>query len=256
MENQRVLFVTGASSELGCRLICNVADQFDLIIAHYNSNDKELLELHNRIGDKMHIFQADFSKEESIEKMLEEIDSLGVVPTHIVHLPSEKMVIQKFHKTQIAQYEMGFRVGVLSIVQVLKHFLPLMSKRKYGKVIFMLTSLTVNTVPKYQAPYVTSKYALLGLMKDLAQEYAEKGISINGISPDMIETKFLSEIPQLLVEQNASKSPLGRNLNVDDVIPKLEYLLSNETDMICGQNIEVSGADVKKRMMDFKEREQ
>ena len=59
----------------------------------------------------------------------------------------------------------------------------------------MLTSCTTNIPPKYLASYVTSKYALLGLVKALSNEYADKGIRINGISPSMIETKFLENIP-------------------------------------------------------------
>ena len=45
-----------------------------------------------------------------------------------------------------------------------------------GKVVFMLTSCVLNMPSKYQASYVTAKYALLGLMRSLSVEYADKGI--------------------------------------------------------------------------------
>lgn len=68
--------------------------------------------------------------------------------------------------------------------------IPNMAKKKYGRIVFMLTSCTINNPPKYQSSYVTVKYALLGLMKALAVEYADRGITVNGVSPDMMETKF------------------------------------------------------------------
>ena len=108
----------------------------------------------------------------------------------------------------------------------------------------MLTSCTINIPPKYLASYVTSKYSLLGLIKALSNEYADKGIRINGISPTMIETKFLSNVPELLVKQNAMNSPTGRNLAVDDVIPLFEFLLSNQSNSITGQNIAISNGNI------------
>lgn len=105
----------------------------------------------------------------------------------------------------------------------------------------MLTSCTENVPPKYLSPYVTVKYALLGLMKSLAAEYAEKGITVNGVSPDMMETRFLSEVSDIIVEKSAMTSPLGRNLTVQDAVPAFEYLLSDAAAAMTGQNLVISG---------------
>ena len=75
----------------------------------------------------------------------------------------------------------------------------------------------------------------------MAVEYAGKGITINGISPEMIETKFLSETPELIVKSNARENPLGRNLVVGDVVPAIKFLLSDQAGCITGQNIAITG---------------
>ncbi len=105
----------------------------------------------------------------------------------------------------------------------------------------MLTAYVIGVPPKFQSPYITVKYGLLGLMRNLAAEYAGKGITVNGVSPDMIETKFLSQIPELIIEQNAKNTPMGRNLRVEEVVPTFEYLLSDGADLVTGQNIGVTG---------------
>ena len=112
-----------------------------------------------------------------------------------------------------------------------------MQKQRSGKIVFMLTSYVVGMPPKYQAAYTTVKYALLGLMKSLAAEYADKGIAINGVSPDMIQTKFISQLPHLLVEQYAGTLPGKRILSVDDVVPAFQFLLSDGANLIHGENI-------------------
>ena len=83
---------------------------------------------------------------------------------------------------------------------ILQAFIPKMSKQNYGKIVFMLSAYLLGIPPKFQSPYITVKYALLGLMRNLASEYAAKGIMVNAVSPDMMETKFLSELPELIKE--------------------------------------------------------
>ena len=45
----------------------------------------------------------------------------------------------------------------------------------------------------------------------------------------------------MIVEENAAKSPLKRNLQVDDVVPMITYLLSDQAEAITGQNIAITG---------------
>lgn len=117
-------------------------------------------------------------------------------------------------------------------------FLPHMHRQRYGKIVLMLTANIFDKMPaKFQASYVAVKYALLGLMKSIAVEYEGKGITCNGVSPDMVRTKFLSDLPELLVEQYAANRPLKKILTVDDVVPAFEFLLSEGADCINGMNI-------------------
>jgi 3-oxoacyl-[acyl-carrier protein] reductase len=81
-------------------------------------------------------------------------------------------------------------------------------------------------------------------MRNLAAEYADRGITVNGVSPDMVETKFLDDIPDLVIKQNAEKSPLKRNLTPKDVIPAIKYLLSDEAEAVTGTNMGITGGYV------------
>lgn len=245
MREKKVLLVTGASSDVGCKLIRESAANYEVILAHYFHNRSVLDEMKKELGDKLILLQADFADLEDVEKMIEEIDDLSYVPDHIVHLPAQKINVEKFHKIEMEQYTVGFTTSVMSIILILKHFIPKMSKQRYGKILFMLTSLTLGVPPKYQAPYVTTKYALLGLMRDISREYAEKGIMVNGISPEMIETKFLSDMPEIVIQQNAANNPMRRNLNVEDVVPTFLYLLSDSADAITGQNLGITGGVIR-----------
>ena len=102
----------------------------------------------------------------------------------------------------------------------------------------------MNVPPKALTQYTTVKYALLGLVKSLASEYSNKNIQINSISPSMIETKFLNNINEKLVELGAYNHPLKRNAIVEDITPIIKMLISNESDYINGVNVPITGGSV------------
>lgn len=240
-KENKVLLVLGASSDMGAELINSVHSEYGAILAHYNSSKNLIEELKKEIGDKLIPIQANFSDEKETQDFVEKILNKGYQPDHIVHFPAIKAAPKKFIKDNWASFERCLKVSLRSIVLVLKAFLPAMAKQKYGKVVFMLTSYTLNMPPKYLSSYVTEKYALLGLMKSLAVEYADKEIAVNAVSPEMTETKFLNELPEIIVAQNAENNTLKRNLRVDEVIPTVAYLLSENANRISGQNIGITG---------------
>lgn len=242
--NNKTLLITGASSDIGINLLNKIADNFDHILAHYVNDDSHLKELKNSLGEKLILLKADFADFADTKKFIENIKNMGYIPTHIVHLPAGKVENIKFNKIEWQKFETDFAIAFRSLTLILQEFLPIMSKNKYGKVVVMLTSYTLNIPPKYLTSYVTSKYALLGLVKTLSQEYAGKGITINGVSPSMIDTKFLNSIPELVKEQNALNSPTGKNLNVDEVVPTFEFLLSDSANAITGQNIAITNGNI------------
>ena len=237
----KILLVTGASSDVGIKLIESIAKDYDKIICHYFSNDDKLVNLSKKEEGKLICIKGNFSTAEGIDAFVNKLAELNLDITHLVHLPAKRSNPNKFHRGDDNDFIEGYTIGVISIVKILKYVIPVMLKNNYGKIVFMLSSFTTNSVPKFQAAYITIKYALLGLMRDLAREYIPRGIRVNAVSPQMMETKFLSEMSSLVVEQNAKESPLGRNITIEEIIPTFKLLLSEESDAIVGENISVTG---------------
>ena len=236
-----MLLVTGASSDVGCALIRRIAAEYDVIWAHYCHSGQAVEELHSELGEKIVPIQADFLDIGSTEGMIRQITASGQMPDHVVHLPALKTFNERFHKCGWQDYQTGIDTSLRSIVLLMQAFIPYMAAQRYGRVAFMLSAYLLGVPPKYQSPYITVKYALYGLMRNLAAEYADKGITVNAVSPDMIETRFLERIPKPAIRQNASRNPLGRNLTPADVVPAFAYLLSDAAEAVTGQNLGVTG---------------
>lgn len=239
--NKKILLITGASSDIGMALMKKVVNQYEVVLAHYCHLNDQLENMKKEYGKKIELLQADFGCETSVQDMLQKINDRGVYPNHIVHLAAPSFKYLQFRKTSWEDYEYSAQISVKPIINILHEYLPQMAKEKYGKVVFMLSACVLGTSPKFMSPYVTTKYELLGLMKSLSIEYIDKGITVNGVSPEMVDTKYLSGVPDVLVQQNAEAMPLGRLLNIYEVVPTIEYLLSDGADMVNGQNIGITG---------------
>jgi 3-oxoacyl-[acyl-carrier protein] reductase len=234
----KILLVTGASSDVGSALIERVVVRYDKVICHYRNSIAKIEALQSKLGDKVLPLQADFANERSSIDFTETVAEYEI--SHFVHIPAVMNENKKFAKTAWGDFNEHIGVEVRSAYLICSSLMPQMSKSGYGKVVFMLTENVARQTPgKFAVPYTVSKYALLGLMKCLAAEYVNKGITVNGVSPSMIETNFVSNLPELARKMNADKSPAKHNLTPNDVIGTFEYLLSEASDRITGLNIPV-----------------
>lgn len=241
----KTLVVIGASSDMGTALIKKCGMNYDTIVAHYRTmtsnlqqvllelqkSDKTVVELQKDLTD------ATQEMVDDIKKIVEEIKDSEI---QLVHFPAVPIINSKFHKISWDTFQKEIDISLKSFIIVSQMLLPLMQKKKAGKIILMLSYVVENMPPKYVSDYVMIKYALLGLMKSLAVEYGDKGIQINGVSPATVDTKFMECQPEILMEKWREMSPLGRNLCVEEVTPTIEFLLSEGASCINGENILVS----------------
>lgn len=244
IERQSVVLVLGASSDIGREVIREIDDGTSLILAHYNRNLGKLTQLQSEVRSTIIPIQADLLREQDVESMLAQIAAVCAYPDKIIHLPAPRMSYTRFKDLTWTTFQNEMHIELRSIVLVLLRFLPLMAKDGAGKIVLVLSSVCYGVPPKALAHYAATKYALLGLMKALAAEYADKHISINAVSPSMIDTSFLSELPEKLIELAAAAHPLKRNASTTEIAPIIRFLLSPDAGYITGANIPVTGGSV------------
>lgn len=239
--------IIGATSDIGIEYLkkLNNNDEKATVIAIYFGDktklDKAVCEFNNLTFDYV---ECNLSKIQDVNKTILYIKEKYGSPTHILHLAARKFEYVKFSKFNWDDVLMDLEIGVHSFAEFMKAFLPEMAKNKYGKVVAMLSSVTKGLPPKYLSEYTVSKYALMGLINSLVSEYKEKGININSVSPTMVETSFLENIDERLVEMNAINSGMKRNLKPDEVANVIEFLMSDESEYINGLNLGITGGDI------------
>ncbi len=235
--------ITGATSDVGMALIKKLGSRGRFILAGHGDGEK-LKELCRQLGCEYLYFDADFTDSAATDRFVEKVSACGWEPTHFVHLPALSVVNTKFKNFDEERFLADMNVQVLTAVKICKWLLPKMAKAKFGRVLFMATSYVLANPPKNTAAYIVAKSGVTGLMKSLATDYAANGITVNCVSPSMIETKFLARTSHIIVEAAAARHPLKRNATVDDVVPAMAFLLSEEARFITGVNLPITGGSV------------
>ena len=106
-----------------------------------------------------------------------------------------------------------------------------------GKAVVLLSSVTQGTPPRFLTHYVMAKAALWGLVQSAAVEYAEKKILINAVSPSMVDTRFIQNLPEAIRQEQAEQAQAKRFLTAQEVVSVLWRLLSDEADGQTGANL-------------------
>ncbi|WP_026654830.1 SDR family oxidoreductase [Butyrivibrio sp. AE3003] len=200
--NDRILLMFGASSDIGIRYLEKYGSNYKKVYAHYNSNVIELQRLISEGCNNITPIQCDLLDEKSIEYMLSQIEESGELPSNIVFLPARKTQLMKIEETSLSDIKTDFVLQVVSSSMAIQKFIPYMKEAKFGRICFMLSSVTYQPVT-YNYSYMISKYALLGEVKALAKELAPFGITINALSPTMIDTKFVADTSPFVKKKDA-----------------------------------------------------
>lgn len=188
------ILITGACGALG-KAICETI--------HKNDESIQLIGLCHSKRDLLSYVDyhvVDQSMDGAVDALPTEIFNVDV----LINNASMKPDVAISHKRDLDDFENHLQVGFLSHVALTHKCMKFLLKNK-GSIVNILSSYTCEETPKGCAPYVSQKYALLGYTKALQEEYWLRGVKSYCVSPRVMDTPFLNDLPaqikQGLLEQ-------------------------------------------------------
>lgn len=231
--NQRSIAysIAKALSSAGAELILGYASP---------SLAKRVKPIAEELGAKLTI-ECDLSNDYAILKMMDEIrdqyDALDFIVHSVAYAPIEELN-KAFHHTSRHGFNVAMDVSVYSLIAVLKEAESLL---KPGSSVITLSYYgAVKVVPNYGVMGV-AKAALEASVRYLAFSLGEHGVRVNAISAGPLRTLSSAAITGInQIQKRIEKtSPLGRNIEAEEVAKTALYLLSDLSSGVSGEVIYV-----------------
>lgn len=186
-------------------------------------------------------FQCDVSSDDEIAQLFDKLKArygkLHALVHSVAYAPAEELK-NPFHLTSREGFRIAHDVSVYSLIALTRAAAPLMTEG--GSVVTMSYFGAEKVVPNYNVMAV-AKAALECTVRYLAWDLGPQNIRVNAISAGPIKTLAARGISGLsdMLKSHADRSPLKRNVDVDEVAATATFLCSNGGTGITGETIYV-----------------
>ena len=236
----KVALVTGASRGIGRAIAMQLARQGAFVVAAARGDNA---------ADTVAAITAAGGRAEAISVDVTDSAALEALPGDIVTRHGRLDVL--IHNAGITRDQLLLRMrrddwdaviatNLTAAFTLSQAALRPMLKQRGGRII-AVSSVVGQMGNAGQTNYAASKAGLIGFAKALAREVASRGITVNVITPGMIDTDMTKAISEKAQVDWASQIPLGRLGSVDDIAAAACYLASDEAAYITGHVLAVNG---------------
>jgi len=240
----KIAVVTGATGELGRTTVRTLAKAGADVAVVYHTNKIQadlLVDESKGLGRQAIAVRTDVTREAEVLALRDRVEAdLGtagiIVNNAVIQYPWTSVLEQP-----LSDYTSQFESCVLQNVTMAKAFVPGMIKAKWGRIIALNTECSMQC-GKNQSAYVSGKRGQDGVLRVLAREVGEHGITVNQVAPGWIisENRPESETPQRYLEG----IPLKRRGTGQEVANVVVFLASDLAAFISGAYIPVTGGNV------------
>lgn len=240
----KLALITGATGELGRVMVRTLARAGADVAVHYHTNQDQaesLVAELKRLGRRGLAVRADVTEQESVNDMRNAIEANLGLPSIVV----TNAVVQYQWKTVLdqapADYESQFRSCVLHNVLIAKAFTPAMVQRGWGRVIGINTECSMQYW-RNQSAYISGKRGMDGVLRVLAREVGEHGITVNQVAPGWTVSENRPESDT--TQWYRDRVPLRRRGTDQEIANVVIFLASDLASFITGAYIPVCGGNV------------
>ena len=237
----KVVLITGAGAGLGyaCATAFAAAGA-KLVVTDISQEalDRVVQEL-QRSGAEVLGLLKDVSDSADVETMLKEIISHYGRLDIAVNNAGIATPLQEFHEVSEAQFDRVMAVNLKGVWLCMQAEIRQMLKQGRGRIVNMASATSRNTYPN-ASPYVTSKFAVAGLTRTVAVEYANRDIRINAICPGNVATPLVVSLVEDL-SVLATKHAMNRLGTPEEVANGVLFLASDLSSFSTGSLLEVDG---------------
>ena len=241
----KIVIVTGAGSGIGKATALHFAKHGATVVVsdiNLESAEKVAEEIVTNKGKALPI-KANVAKFENVELLIAKtVDEFGQLDV-IVNNAGIGPHFLKTHQATLRDWDRVISVNQTGVFYGMKVALNQFLKQGYGNIV-NVASLAGLKALSNNISYSASKFAVVGMTKSVAMEYATKNIRVNAVCPGYTESALLKQLINAKPEMDSilkSVIPMKRYGKAIEIAEAIVWLASDDTKYITGQTITLDG---------------
>jgi NAD(P)-dependent dehydrogenase (short-subunit alcohol dehydrogenase family) len=241
----RVAVVTGASSGMGVTFAVGLAAAGARVVVAARRPER-LQEVVREIRDQggsAHAVACDVSREEDVERLVAETQAAFGPPDVLVSNAGFTTVVSA-EEQGLADWRAHLDVNLTGVFLCAQRFGRGMLEAGRGTIVNVASVLgLVASGQIRQAAYAASKGGVVNLTRELAAQWARRGVRVNALAPGWFPTEMTADMfgDERSLAWMRSRTPLGRGGALDELVGPLLFLASDASSFVTGHVLTVDG---------------
>lgn len=241
----KIVIITGAGSGIGKASAMHFAKNGATVVVS-DINLEKAQEVSDEIvtnGGKSFPIKANVAKFEEVENLINTtVAKFGKLDV-IVNNAGIGPHLLKTHEALLKDWDRVISVNQTGVFYCMKLALAQFLKQGHGNIVNVASLAGLKASPS-NISYSASKFAVVGMTKSAAMEYATKNIRVNAVCPGYTESALLDQLISAKPEMDAilkSVIPMKRYGKAQEIAEAVVWLASDSTKFITGQTITLDG---------------
>ena len=242
----KIVIVTGAGSGIGAATAKHFAKHGAKVVVSdidLDSAKKVADEIVTNFGESLPI-KANVAVFEEVENLIQHtvtvfgrldviVNNAGIGPRNLL----------KTGDATLKDWDVVIAVNQTGVFYCMKLAIQQFEKQGYGNIVNIASLAGLKASPN-NISYSASKFAVVGMTKSAAMEYATKNIRVNAVCPGYTESALLNQLLGAKPEMDAilkSVIPMKRYGKAEEIADAVVWLASDNTKFVTGQTITLDG---------------
>jgi acetoacetyl-CoA reductase len=234
----RVALVTGGTRGIGAAITKALKGAGYQVAANYGGNDEAAQKFKGETG--IPVYKFDVSDPAACEAGIRTVESeLGPIDVLVNNAGITRDGM--FHRMTFDQWQAVIRTNLDSMFTMTRPVIDGMRNRGFGRII-IISSINGQKGQIGQTNYSAAKAGVIGFAKALAQENANKGVTVNVIAPGYIATEMVQAVPEeVLKTKILPLIPVGRLGEAEEIARSVLFLAGDDAGFVTGSTLTVNG---------------